>query len=92
VDLERGPLSLVRIIEELIERKITGSGSKKSRLTAVGSVVLSTRHPLSANLALTSLISGNHSVRIVRFRTKDTEFSFFWFSITFISSIYFLFI
>jgi hypothetical protein len=34
--LERGPLSLVRITEELLEWKRSGSGSRKSRLTAVG--------------------------------------------------------
>jgi hypothetical protein len=36
VGLERDPLSLVRINEELLESKISGSGSRKSRLTAVG--------------------------------------------------------
>jgi hypothetical protein len=36
VALERGPLSLVSITEELREWKSSGSGSRKSRLTAVG--------------------------------------------------------
>jgi hypothetical protein len=36
VGLERGPLSLVRIIEELLEWKSSGSGCRKSRLTAAG--------------------------------------------------------
>jgi hypothetical protein len=36
VGLERGPLSLVRITEELLEWKGSGFGSRKSRLTAVG--------------------------------------------------------
>jgi hypothetical protein len=36
VDVERGPLSLVRINEELLEWKNSGSLSRKSRLTAVG--------------------------------------------------------
>jgi hypothetical protein len=35
VGLERGPLSLVRITEELLEWKSSGSGSRKPRLTAV---------------------------------------------------------
>jgi hypothetical protein len=35
VGLERGPLSLMRITEELLEWKNSGSGSRKSRLTAV---------------------------------------------------------
>jgi hypothetical protein len=34
--LERGPLSLVRTIEELLEWKSSGSGLEKPRLTAVG--------------------------------------------------------
>jgi hypothetical protein len=36
VDLERGPLSLVSVTEELLERNSSGSGPRKSRLTAVG--------------------------------------------------------
>jgi hypothetical protein len=36
VGLELGPLSLVRITEELREWKSCGYGSKKTRLTAVG--------------------------------------------------------
>jgi hypothetical protein len=34
--VERGPLSIVNLIEELLEWKISGSGSIKSRITAVG--------------------------------------------------------
>jgi hypothetical protein len=47
VGLERGPLSLVRIIEELLEWKSGGSGSRKPRLRPWGSVALTTRHPRS---------------------------------------------
>jgi hypothetical protein len=36
VGLERSPLSLARITEELLEWKSRGSGSSKLRLTAVG--------------------------------------------------------
>jgi hypothetical protein len=36
MSLERGPLSLVSITEELLEWKSSGSGSRKPRLTAVG--------------------------------------------------------
>jgi hypothetical protein len=36
VGLERDPLSLVTITEELLEWKSSGPGSRKLRLTAVG--------------------------------------------------------
>jgi hypothetical protein len=48
-------------------------GSRKPRLTVVGSVALTTRHPLPQKLALTSLTCGGRSVGIVRLRTKATE-------------------
>jgi hypothetical protein len=35
VGLERGPLSLVSTIEELLERKSIGPGKKKTEITAV---------------------------------------------------------
>jgi hypothetical protein len=36
VDLERGPLSLVTITEELLERKSSGSGPRKSEIYGRG--------------------------------------------------------
>jgi hypothetical protein len=71
VGLERGPLSLVRIIEELLEWKSRGSGCRKPRLRPWRSVVLTTRQ-----LALTSPTGCGCSVGIVRLRTKTTEFFF----------------
>jgi hypothetical protein len=47
VGLERGSLSLVRITEELLEGKNSGSGPRKSRPTVVGIRCADTRHPLS---------------------------------------------
>jgi hypothetical protein len=46
--LEGDPLSLMSITEELLEWKSSGSGSRNPRLSAEGSVALTTRHPLSA--------------------------------------------
>ena len=70
VGLERGPLSLVRSIEELLEWK--------QRLTAVGTRCadhVTLLYP--QKLALTSPIGGGRSVGIVRVRTKATEFSLY---------------
>jgi hypothetical protein len=45
--LERGPLSLVSTIEELLDRKVAAP-VYKTKNTAVGSVTLTTWHSLSA--------------------------------------------
>jgi hypothetical protein len=75
--LERGPLSLVSTIEELLERKNVAAPVYKAENTTVGSVTLTTWHPLSQTLALTSPTSGGRSVAIVRSRTQATAFLFF---------------
>jgi hypothetical protein len=76
VGLERGPLSLVNITEELLEWKISCFGSRKPRLTAVGM----RRPPYTLypqKLALTSPTNDGCSVGIVHLRTEATEFSSF---------------
>jgi hypothetical protein len=77
VGLERGPLSLVSTIEELLERKSSGSGLKSRDFTAVG--IRRADHAARLypqKLALTSPTSGSRSVGIVRSRTQATEFVF----------------
>jgi hypothetical protein len=68
VGLERGPLSLVRIIEELFEWK--SSASWKLRLTAMGISCADHDTFYPQKLALTSPTSGGRSVGIVRLQTK----------------------
>jgi hypothetical protein len=83
VCLERSPLSLLSITEELLEWKSICSGSRKPRLKAMR--IRCAEHILHPQkLALTSPTSGGRLVGIVRLRSKDTEFSFliteyFWF-------------
>jgi hypothetical protein len=76
VSMERGPLSLVSIIE-LLERKSSGSGLEKSRLRSQGihrAEYATALYP--QKLSLTSSISGRRSVGIVLSRTQATDFFF----------------
>jgi hypothetical protein len=71
VGLERGPLSLVTIIEELLEWNSSSSGQEK-RINDRGDPLRwprDTLYPLK--LALTLPTSGGRSVGIVRFRTTS---------------------
>jgi hypothetical protein len=74
--LERGPLSLVSTIEELLGRKGSSCGVENRDYGRRGSAALTTRQPsIRKKLALTSVISGGRSVCIVRSRTNATEFN-----------------
>jgi hypothetical protein len=75
VGLERVPLSLVRITEELLKWESSGSGSGKSRLTAVGIRCADlTTHSIPQKFARTSPTRGGRSGGTSR--TKAMEFSF----------------
>jgi hypothetical protein len=63
--LEQGPLSLVRIIKELLERKIATAVWKIENKRPWGPVALTTQ-----KLSLTSPTSGGHKVDIVHLRTE----------------------
>jgi hypothetical protein len=61
----------------------------KTEINDWESVVLTTRHPLSAKVATTSPTSGGRSVGIVRSRTNATKFSFSFSFICLYIEIYF---
>jgi hypothetical protein len=74
MSLERGPLSLVSISEELLERNSSGS-DLETREYGRGDPLRWPRNTLyPQKLALTSPTSGGRSVCIVRLSTKATEF------------------
>jgi hypothetical protein len=76
MSLERGPLSLVSTIEELLDRKSSCSGLD-IRKYGRGDPSRWPRGTLYLpKLALTSPTSGDRLVSIVRSRTHATEFSF----------------
>jgi hypothetical protein len=73
--VERGSLSLVITIEELLERKSSGSGLERREYGRRDP----SRRPRGTlcpqKMALTLPTSGSRSVGIVRSRTQATEFS-----------------
>jgi hypothetical protein len=74
VGLERGPLSLVNTIEELLGRKSSGSGLENREYGLRDPSRYQRDTPLSLKLALTSLTSGGRSVDIVHSRTRHGVF------------------
>jgi hypothetical protein len=73
--LERGLLSIVSTIEELLERKSSGSGLESREYGSRDPSRWSRGTLYPQKLALTSPTSGFRSVGIVRSRTQATEFN-----------------
>jgi hypothetical protein len=73
VGLERGPLSLVSTIEELLGRKSSGSGLENREYDRRDPSRRARGTLYPQKLALTSPTRGGHSVGIVRSRTQATE-------------------
>jgi hypothetical protein len=73
VGLERGPLSLVSTIEELLGRESSGSGleNREYGLRDPSHCARGTLHP--QKLALISPTSGGRSIGMVRSWTQATE-------------------
>jgi hypothetical protein len=77
VGLEKDPLSLARIIEGLLERKVAAP-VYRTEINGRGDSLRSPRDTLYLlMLALTSPTSGGRSVGIVRWRTEAPDFLFF---------------
>jgi hypothetical protein len=77
VGLERGPLSLVSTIEELLGRKRSGSGIESGDFGLRGSAELTTREPSIRKEVGTKFATKRRSVGIGRSRTQATEFLYF---------------
>jgi hypothetical protein len=75
VGLERGPLGLLSTVEELLERKSSGSGLENRDYGPWDPSRWPRGTLYKQKLALTSPTSGGRSVGIVRSRTEATEFS-----------------
>jgi hypothetical protein len=76
VGLERGPVSLMSTTEELLGRNSMGSGLENREYGRGGPLRWPRDTLYPQKLALTSPTCGGRSVRIVRLRTKTTEFFF----------------
>jgi hypothetical protein len=74
VGLERGPLSLVSAIEELLGRKSSGSGLESREYSCRDRSRWPRGSLYPQKLALTSLTSGGLSVGVVLSRNQDTSF------------------
>jgi hypothetical protein len=71
VGLKRGPLSLVRITEELLEWNSSDSGSTKSILTAVYRTQVYMTYLLKMSSEITSVSGGNTSITLYSNNSKQ---------------------
>jgi hypothetical protein len=76
VGLERGPLSHLSTIEELLERNSSDSGVESREYGRVNPLRRPRDTFYQQKLALASPTSGGPSVGIVRSRTKTTEMKY----------------
>jgi hypothetical protein len=76
VGLEQGQLSLVSTIEELLERKSSGSGLESREYGCKGPSHCPRGTLYPQKLALTSPTSGGRSIGTVRLLTQATELVF----------------
>jgi hypothetical protein len=78
LSLEWGPFALVNTIEELLERKISGSSLENGEYGRSDSLRWPRDTLCPQRLALTSTTSGGRSVGIIPSRTQATEFFFYF--------------
>jgi hypothetical protein len=88
VGLERGPLSVVSTIEELLGRKSSGSGLEIREYDRRDPSRWPRGTLYQPKLALTSPTSGGRSVGIVRSRTRATEFNLVCFYFSYCGTLY----
>jgi hypothetical protein len=74
VGLERGPLSLMSTVEELLGRKGSSSGLENRDYGRRRSATLTTRHPSIRKSLHKVRLQAGRSIGIVRSRTLATQF------------------
>jgi hypothetical protein len=74
--VEQGPLSLMRITEELSGRNGSDSGLENEDQCLQGSTVLTMQHPLPAKVNTSFTKRGGHSIGIACLRTHSNGVSF----------------
>jgi hypothetical protein len=88
VGLERGPLSLVSTVEELLGRNSSGSGLERRKYGRRDPWWWTCNTLYPHKLALISPTSGGRSVGIVCSRTQATELVCLWLFLFYLQSVY----